>query len=97
MNFLLLGAVTQVKEVETYRSNREIIDTRALPTRLEKTQEEKEGMKKDNQDPQDKISPLDRSRINQNAMKAKDKVDSRTPYITPFFHFCRKGFNSYRY
>ncbi|UKZ64215.1 uncharacterized protein TrAtP1_005436 [Trichoderma atroviride] len=75
MNFLLLGAVTQDKEVETYRSRRKIIDTRALPKRLEKTQEEKERIEKENQDPKDKISPLDRTRINQNSMKAKDKAD----------------------
>ncbi|KAK1254141.1 hypothetical protein MKX08_008136 [Trichoderma sp. CBMAI-0020] len=75
MNFLLLGAVTQDKEVETYKSRRKIIDTRALPTRLEKTQEEKERIEKGNQDPKDKISPLDRTRINQNSMKAKDKAD----------------------
>lgn len=85
MNFLLLGAVTQDKEVETYKSHRKIIDTRALPKRLEKTQKEKERIERENQDPKDKISPLDRTRINQTAMKSKDKVNSKTPCVPLFF------------
>lgn len=114
MNFLLLGAVPEKREVETYIPRRkiidtqdvpenrevetdspgwEIIDTRALPTRLEKplrlkkTKEEKDKemlektteKKNGNQDQKDKISPLTRARINQNKMKAGDKVNSTTP------------------
>lgn len=98
MNFLLLGGVTQDKEVETYKSHRKIIDTRALPKRLEKTQEEKERIEKENRDPKDKISPLDRTRINQTTMKAKDKVNSTISCVPPFFPSPRrKGFYSIRY
>jgi hypothetical protein len=46
MNFLLLGAVPENKEVETYKSLRKITDTRALPKNLEtsiKLEKKKEG------------------------------------------------------
>jgi hypothetical protein len=68
MNFLLMGAVAEDKEVETYESRREIIDPRALPMRLEKAEEERERIKKGNKNLKDKITPLDRTRINHNAM-----------------------------
>ena len=94
MNFLLLGAVMKDKEVEIYKPRREILDPRALPRGLEKTQGEKKRIENQNQDPKDKICPLDRTRVNQDAMKAKDKVNLRTPCALPF---PRKGFYYIRY
>jgi hypothetical protein len=70
MNFLLLGAVPENKEVETYKSLRKITDTRALPKnsetsiRLEKKKEGEMEIENGNQDQKAKIIPLNRMRIN---------------------------------